>query len=117
MEKNLKKEMIELTAKVDHKTFVIWATDCAEHVLYYFKEKYPKDNRPRKAIETGRAWVLGTISVGEACSAAVRSTGHAAATVHVVGHTTHAVNYAGTINSYERDWQYQHLLDLVKIQK
>ena len=41
----------------DHRSLVLWATDCAEHVLPYFEEKYPEDDRPRKAIEAGRAWV------------------------------------------------------------
>jgi hypothetical protein len=40
----------------------IWATDCAERVLPHFEKKYPKDNRPRKAIEAGRAWAHGEIT-------------------------------------------------------
>jgi len=83
---------------------VLWATDCAEHVLPYFEEKYPKDNRPRKAIEAGRAWVRGEIAMREArtaafaahaaardtnqaaACAAARAAGHAAATAHVADH-------------------------------
>jgi hypothetical protein len=38
--------------KRDHKPLVLWATACAEHVLPYFEESYPMDNRPRKALET-----------------------------------------------------------------
>ena len=36
----------------------IWAADCAEHVLPYFEERYPKDDRPEgpsKYAESGRA--------------------------------------------------------------
>jgi len=133
----------ELLSKQDHKTMVLWATDCAEHVLPYFEEKYPKDNRPRKAIEAGRAWVCGEITMSDARVAAfaahaaardtdqadactsARSAGHAAATAHVVSHAAHAANYAVTSANYatdsteaddvtakERDWQYQHLLEL-----
>ena len=29
---------------------VLFAADCAEEVLHIFEEKYPKDDRPRKAI-------------------------------------------------------------------
>ena len=32
--------------KGDHRSLALWATDCAEHVLPYFEEKYPKDDRP-----------------------------------------------------------------------
>lgn len=125
---DIKKKIAELADKTDHRTLAIWATDCAEHVLSYFEERYPKDDRPRKAIEAGRAWVRGEISVGDARSAAVaahaaaraseegapraaaRAAGHAAATAHMAGHAVHAADYAANVK--ERDWQYQHLLDL-----
>ena len=122
---------------------VPWVTDCAEHVLSYFEEKYPKDNRPRKAIEAGRAWVRGEITMSEArtaafaahaaarntnqgaACAAARAAGHAAATAHVAGHAGYAATYAAKAATYaadhtdadantakERNWQFQHLLDL-----
>jgi len=116
----------ELLSKLDHKTLVIWATDCAEHVLPYFEEKYPKDNRPRKAIEAGRAWIRGEIAMSEArtaafaahaaardvntdaARAAARAAGHAAATAHVAGHAVHAATYAAraaghTVDSIDVD--------------
>ena len=98
----------------DHRTLVLWATDCAEHVLPYFEEKYPKDDRPRNAVEAGRAWVHGEIATGGARAAALaahaaardadnaaarvaaRAAGHAAATAHVPGHAAHAATYAIT---------------------
>lgn len=107
--------------KGDHRSLVLWATDCAEHVLPYFEEKYPKDDRPRKAVEAGRAWVRGEIALSEAraaafaahaaardadqaaARAAARAAGHAAATAHVAGHAGHAAT------TKERDWQYRHL--------
>ena len=98
--------------KQDHRSLVLWATDCAERALSYFEEKYPEDNRPRNALEAGRAWVRGEIAMGEARAAALaahaaardadqgapraaaRATGHAAATAHAASHATHAANYA-----------------------
>ena len=140
---SINKSITELLSKQDHRTLVLWATDCAEHVLPYFEEKYPKDNRPRKAIEAGRAWVRGEIAMSEArtaafaahaaardtnqaaACAAARAAGHAAATAHVAGHAVHAATYAAKAATYaadpndadantakERNWQYQHLLDL-----
>jgi hypothetical protein len=74
----------------DHRPLVLWATDCAEHVLPYFEERYPEDERPRNAVEAGRAWVRDEITTSEARSAArdadgaasraARSAGRAAAT-------------------------------------
>ena len=100
---------------------VLWATECAEHVLPYFEEKYPKDNRPRNALEAGRAWVRGEIAMSEARAAACAA-GHAAATAHVASHAAHAANYAvkaakspdaavptDSAAAKERDWQYRRL--------
>ena len=36
---------------------VEYAIMCAEEVLFIWEEKYPKDDRPRKAIEAARAWL------------------------------------------------------------
>ena len=44
--------------KEDQKPLLLWAADCAEHVLPCSETQYPNDNRPRKAIEATRAWVL-----------------------------------------------------------
>jgi hypothetical protein len=100
--------------KRDHSSLVLWATDCAEPVLPYFEEEYPKDGRPRNAVEAGRAWVRGEIALskareaafaahaaardadGSAACATARAAGHAAATAHVASHAAHAANYAVT---------------------
>ncbi len=125
--------------KQDHKSLVLWATDCAEHVLPSFEEQYSNDLRPRKAVEAGRAWVRDEIAMSEArtaafaahaaardadhaaARAAARAAGHAAATAHVADHAVHAAAYALTAVSAatptdtaeararEREWQYQHL--------
>jgi hypothetical protein len=55
----MKTAIAQLAGNLDHRTLAIWATDCAAHVLSYFEEQYPNDNRPRKAVEAGRAWVRG----------------------------------------------------------
>ncbi len=62
----------ELLKKADHEILVIWACECAEHVLSYFEEKYPDDKRPRKAVEAGRFWIGGQISVSQARKAAFK---------------------------------------------
>lgn len=71
------KAVSELLGKQDHKRIALWAADCAEHVLHYFEEKHPGDERPRRAVEAGRAWARGEISVSEARAAALKA--HAAA--------------------------------------
>lgn len=116
----------------NHRLLVLWAADCAEHVLPYFEKEYPRDNRPRKAIEAARAWVKGEIKFSEvrtralaahaaardaknpAACAAARAAGQAVATAHVMGHAPHTANYAvkaveAERIAEEREWQYSHL--------
>jgi len=45
----------KLVGETDRKTLAVWACDCAERALPHFESKYPQDNCPRLAIETGRA--------------------------------------------------------------
>lgn len=109
------KTLIKEKLKKNKKELVLWATDCAEHVLPYFEKQYPKDDRPRKAIETAKAWVRGEININpvriaslashaaarkadkdnnSAARAAARSAGQAVATCHAVLHCIAAANYA-----------------------
>ena len=62
---------------------MLWATDCADHVLAYCEEQYPEDDRPRKAIA---ARVRSEMPMSEVCAAAfaARDADHAAA--HAADH-------------------------------
>ena len=128
----------ELASNQDHITLILWATVCAEHVLAIFEEKYPDDDRPRKAVEAARAWARGELAVSgaraaafaahaaarnvntAAACAAARAAGHAAAAAHVAGHAVHAAAYAAKAAGYagaaaeakEREWQYRYLVEL-----
>jgi hypothetical protein len=112
----LDKQIAKLVGNTDHKTLAVWACDCAERVLPYFEKNYPGDNRPRVAIEAGRAWartgVFRMADVREAALAAhaaardaggegaarsaARAAGHALATAHVPRHSIAAAVYAAT---------------------
>ena len=76
----------------DHHLLAIWAADCAEHVLHLFEQERPDDDRPRHAIELGRAWARGEVSWWDARTAA----GHAnAAARDLRGAARHAAYAAG----------------------
>jgi hypothetical protein len=76
----------------DHRLLGVWAADCAEHVLHHFEQARPKDGRPRRAINLGRAWARGEITWQEARTAA----GHAnAAARDLSGAARHAAYAAG----------------------
>jgi hypothetical protein len=44
-------------SKEDQKLLALWAADCAGRVLPFFEKEFPKDDRPRKAIEVLRKWI------------------------------------------------------------
>jgi Imm-5 like putative immunity protein len=76
----------------DHHRLAMWAADCAEHVLQHFESIRPEDDRPRRAIELGRAWARGEVTMTEARTAA----GHAnAAARDLTGAARHAAYAAG----------------------
>jgi hypothetical protein len=95
-----------------HRLLASWAADCAEHVLPLFAARHPDDERPRRAIESARAWARGEATVGEARKASVaahaaargasdpaareaaRAAGHAVATAHMADHELGAAAYA-----------------------
>lgn len=112
----LDEKIAELVKKTDHKTLAFWAIDCAGRVLPYFEEKYPKDNRPRQAIESLKNWI-GTgvfkmavirkaaldshaaareVEEGNEARFAARACGQAVATAHVGTHSIAAAIYAVT---------------------
>jgi hypothetical protein len=95
----------------DHRLLALWAAECAEHVLHHFEEARPNDDRPRRAIELGRAWARGEIRWAEARTAAghangaardlrgaarnaAYAAGQAAAVGHVAAHELGAAAYA-----------------------
>ena len=95
----------------NHHLLALWAAACAEHVLHFFEEVQPEDNRPRQAIEQARAWVRGEIRMSEARAAgghamaaarelsgaarhAAFAAGQAAVVAHVAAHELGAAAYA-----------------------
>ena len=111
-----KGKIAELAKKTDSKTLAIWALDCAERVLPHFESNYPEDDRPRAAIEAGRAWVktgvfrmavirkaaldshsaAREVKDDDVARSAARAAGQAVATAHVPTHALAAAEYAAT---------------------
>lgn len=95
----------------DHHLLALWAADCAEHVLPFFEEIRPDDDRPRHAIELARAWARGEVTMTESRTAAghanaaarelpfparyaAYAAGQAAAVAHVAAHELGSAAYA-----------------------
>jgi hypothetical protein len=118
----------------DHHLLALWAAECAEHVLSVFEEVRPNDDRPRRAVDATRAWVVGRIKmseskefagasqnaaremkgVSEAARMAALSAGQAAVAAHELGAAAYAI--CAVMKSVpklereaarikERDWQ------------
>jgi thymidine phosphorylase len=95
----------------DHQLLALWAATCAEHVVVHFEHACPGDDRPHRAIESGRAWARGDITMTEARTAgghanaaarnlkeapryAAYAAGQAACVAHVAAHELGAAAYA-----------------------
>ena len=95
----------------DHHLLAIWAADCAQHALHHFEQVRPEDYRPRRAIDLGRAWARGEVTMTQARTAAghanaaardlsgaarhaAYAAGQAAAVAHVAAHELGAAAYA-----------------------
>lgn len=128
----------------DHHLLALWAATCAEHVLHFFEEAKPDDNRPRMAIEMTRAWVRGEIpmkqahqtafianaaakEVSGAAKEAALAAGQAVAVAHVAAHELGAAAYAikaakAAVPENEKDeagrleceWQRQQLPNAIR---
>jgi hypothetical protein len=137
------------TERIDHQIFrpdkkvlAIWAAECAKHVLPYFEDRYPEDNRPREAIAALHEWistgafsmaVIRKASLGAHAAAkgkkeedavfAAHAAGQAVGTAHVVTHALSASLYSiravaahsGNVNDglKERDWQLERLRNIL----
>jgi hypothetical protein len=95
----------------EHHLLAGWAADCAQHVRHLFEQARPGEDRPRRAIELGRAWARGEITMTQARTAAfaahaaarevsgaareaAHAAGQAAAVAHVAAHELGAAAYA-----------------------
>jgi hypothetical protein len=84
-------------ADADHHLLAVWAADCAEHVLHYFEQARPGDERPRRAIELARAWALGEITMTPARTAAGHANGAARDLSGAAREAAHAAGQAGAV--------------------
>ncbi|WP_437318080.1 putative immunity protein [Sorangium sp. So ce385] len=127
-----------------HHALAIWAAECAEHVLRFFDEYRPDDDRPRRAIALVRAWTRGEATMRECHNAAFASNaagrdappaarlaalaaGQAVAVAHVAAHELGAAAYAiraareaappgqgDAAARAERAWQWERLTDEIR---
>jgi hypothetical protein len=118
--------------ETEHRLLMIWACNCAEHVLPYIGENI--DGRLISALLVAWSWTDGKASVGEARKASVgthafarestdpvvipiaRAVGHAVATAHMADHSLGSALYAlkairslGKSIEEERLWQLDKL--------
>ena len=112
--KRAKRRVYKKYGEDDRRLMADWALDCAERVLHFFETSRAHDDRPRRAIETGRAWVrVGVFRMSDirgaslaahaaaremkeehAARFAARAAGQAVAAAHVPQHAYGAAYYA-----------------------
>ena len=99
-----------------------WAVNYAEgHFLPIYLKQYPKDERPRLALEYARKWLNKDVKLPEAKSrilschkaaaeaeaapaaqAAARAIGQAASTIHSASHSLGLALYGGLATAYDQ---------------
>jgi len=106
----------------DDRVARLFACDCAERVLPIYEKDYPKDKRPRQAIEVARRYAEGKASDSElaaardaardAAWAAAGDAAHAAAWVAAWGAARDAAWVAawGAARDKEHKWQVKRLM-------
>ena len=95
---------------------VEWACDCAERALPIFEAKHSDDDRPRKAIETTRAWLRGEASTQQVRADAYAADAYAAdadAYAADADAAAAAADAAYAARQKEKTWQSAHLLELL----
>jgi hypothetical protein len=101
----------------------LFACDCAERALPLFEQNHPDDKRPRLCIETARRFANGQATreelaaawaaAGAAAEAAAWAAAGAAAEA-AAGSAAWAAWAAGSAaRAAERDWQTQHLAEML----
>ena len=80
-----------------HRLLAIWAADCAEHVLPFFEQARPTDDRPRRAIDLGRAWARGEVTWQEARTAAGHANGAARDLGGAARHAAYAAGQSAAV--------------------
>lgn len=81
----------------DHRLLALWAADCADHVLDHFERARPGDDRPRRAIESGRAWARGEMTMMQARAAGGHANAAARALSGAARHAAFAAGQAGAV--------------------
>ena len=81
----------------DHRLLAMWAASCAEHVLDLFESARPGDPRPRQAIEQGRAWVRGEVTMMQARAAGGHAMGAARDLRGAARHAAYAAGQAAAV--------------------
>ncbi len=81
----------------DHRLLAVWAADCSQHVLHHFEQARPGDDRPRRAIDMGRAWARGEVTMTQARSAGGLANGAARELSGAARHAAFAAGQAGVV--------------------
>ena len=98
-------EQARLIRKVEtwnDKNLRLYAADCAKRILGLYEKQYPKDDRPRKAIQATRDFAYGLITK-DAAYAAANAVDAAAYAAYAAANAVDAAAYAVDAAAYAAD--------------
>jgi hypothetical protein len=96
-------EQARLIRKVEtwnDKNLRLYAADCAKRILGLYEKQYPKDDRPRKAIQATRDFAYGLITKDAAYAAAAAAYVAADAAAAYAAYAAAAAAYAAAYAAY-----------------
>ena len=114
-------EQARLVRKVEtwnDKTLRLYAADCAERALGLYEKRYPKDDRPRKAIQAARDFANGLITKDAADAYAANAANAAKAAAYAAANAAANAAYdaayadaaaARAAYADEKTWQIERL--------
>lgn len=87
------------TRLATHIQNVKWSLLCAESIIHLYETKYPKDNRPRLALETANAFILDPSEKNKDAANAANAAAYAAyAAANAAANAANAEKNQGQLN-------------------
>ena len=80
----------QITDTQMHRIMIRFAILCAESALKYFADKYPNDDRPKKAIEAAKEYLSGKIVTNAAAADAAYAAADAANAAYAAAYAAYA---------------------------
>ena len=99
----------------DQRAALLFAADCAEHVLHIYEREYQNDSRPRMAIETARKYTNGNATREELAAAEAAAWAAARAAAEAAAWAAARAAARAAAWAAELEWQSDRLAEYLEV--